>query len=70
MLIFRCTGCEEVIIADDDEDQDTTCNRLVQHIAKCPLARFKFEATTEAARKTINIIRSVIGDKLELRLLH
>jgi hypothetical protein len=68
MLIFRCTGCEEVIIADDDEDPDATCNRLMDHIAKCQLATFDFEATTEAARQTIDVIRSVIRDKLKLRL--
>jgi len=68
MLIFRCTGCEEVIIADDDEDPDVTCNRLVDHIAKCQLATFDFEATIKAARQTIGVIRSFIWVKLKLRL--
>jgi hypothetical protein len=70
MLIFCCSACQEVIVADDDEDPDTTCNRLVEHMAKCPLARFKFEATTETARQTMDNIRSVIQDKRKLRLLH
>jgi hypothetical protein len=38
MLIFRCTECKGAVVGDDNEDPDLICNRLEEHIAKCPMA--------------------------------
>jgi len=60
MLIFHCTDCNEEIDCLDHESPDQAFTNLDGHIAKCPLATFTIEGTTDIARQRANDIRSVI----------
>jgi len=51
MLIFYCTDCHTTINGDDLETAEQIIGKLDHHIAKCPLATFTFEATTDVARQ-------------------
>ena len=67
MLIFHCSDCKETINSADDESVKQIFDRLDEHIAKCPLATFTFEGTTDVARQRADNLRSVIkrlADKL------
>jgi hypothetical protein len=61
MMIFHCTDCKETINCPDDEGPAQVFARLDEHIAKCPLAQFNFEGTTEHARQRVDDIRAVIA---------
>jgi hypothetical protein len=54
MMIFQCTDCKETINCPDDEGPAQVFARLDEHIAKCPLAQFNFEGTTERARQRVD----------------
>lgn len=60
MLIFHCSDCNETINSADDESVKQVFDRLDEHIAKCPLATFTFEGTTDVARQRVDNLRSVI----------
>jgi len=60
MLIFHCTDCNEEIDRLDHENPDQAFTDLDKHIAKCPLATFTIEATTELAKDIAEVIQSVI----------
>ena len=60
MLIFHCTDCNEEIDFLDHEIPDWAFTNLDEHIAKCPLATFTIEATTELANDIAEIIQSAI----------
>jgi hypothetical protein len=67
MLIFHCSDCKETINSADDESVKQIFDRVDEHIAKCPLATFTFEGTTDVARQRADNLRSVIkrlADKL------
>ena len=69
MLIFYCTDCKETINCPDNEGPDRAFARLDEHIAKYPLATFTFEGTTDFARQTADVIRSIIQhDRLPAKL--
>ena len=60
MLIFHCTDCNEEIDSLDHESPDQAFTNLDEHIAKCPLATFTIEATTELAKDIAEVIQSAI----------
>jgi hypothetical protein len=62
MLIFQCTDCKTIINGDDIETEDQILDKLEQHVAKCPLATFTFEATTESAREREHALRAALID--------
>ena len=73
MLIFHCTDCNAEIDCLDHESPDQAFTNLDEHIAKCPLATFSIEATTEWAKGMAEVIQSAIQHdhlkgKLQLRL--
>ena len=64
---FPLSDCKETINSADDESVKQVFDRLDEHIAKCPLATFTFEGTTDVARQRADNLRSVIkrlADKL------
>ena len=60
MLIFHCSDCNETINSADDESVKQIFDSVDEHIAKCPLATFTFEGTTDVARQRADNLRSVI----------
>ena len=60
MLIFHCTDCNEEIDCLDHESPDQAFTNLDEHIAKCPMATFTIEATTELAKDIAAVIQSAI----------
>ena len=60
MLIFHCTDCNEEIDFLDHEISDQAFTNLDEHIAKCPLAMFTIETTTEWAKDIAEVIQSAI----------
>ena len=60
MLIFHCTDCNEEIDSLDHESPDQAFTNLDEHIAKCPLATFTIETTTERAKDIAEVIQSAI----------
>jgi hypothetical protein len=60
MLIFRCTDCQEAIVAADDESPGQVFDILETHIVKCRLAQFTFKGTTDVGRQRADIIRSIL----------
>ena len=60
MLIFHCTDCKETINSADDESADQIFARLEEHAAKCLLATFTFDGTTDVGRQRVGAWRSVI----------
>ena len=63
MLIFYCIDCKERITAADSESTDQIVDRLDEHIAKCPLARFTFEGTSSVGRRRISGLRPFLEDE-------
>jgi len=63
MLIFSCTECKKKINCRDNEAVDEAFIRLDEHIEKCPPARFTFEGTTKASRRTADTIQSIKANK-------
>jgi len=61
MLIFYCADCKEKIKCPDNDDPDQVFGRLDEHIAKCPLAQFTFEGTSNIARLRADDIRAAIA---------
>jgi hypothetical protein len=59
MLIFYCTDCNTTINGDDLETAEQIIGKLDHHIAKCALATFTFEATTDLARQREAGLRAV-----------
>jgi len=62
MLIFYCTDCHTTINGDDLETAEQIIGKLDHQIAKCPLATFSFEATTDVARQREAGLRAVLND--------
>ena len=60
MLIFHCTDCNEEIDCLDHERSDQAFTNLDEHIAKCALATFTIEGTTDIARQRADDIRAVV----------
>ena len=60
MLIFRCSDCQEAIVARDDESPGHVFDVLDTHIARCRLAQFTFKGTTDLGRWRADIIRSIL----------
>jgi len=60
MMIFHCTDCNEEIDSLDNESPDQAFTNLDEHIAKCPLATFTIEVTTELAKDIAEVIQSAI----------
>ena len=63
MLIFHCTDCKATIATADHERSSRVFDKLDEHIAKCPLATFTLEGTTDIARERADYIRAVIACK-------
>ena len=61
MLIFYCSGCKETIDCADDEGANRVFDRLNNHLAKCFLATFTLEGTTDIARQRADDMRAVIA---------
>jgi hypothetical protein len=73
MLTFCCSDCNETINGGDYESADQIFARLEEHMAKCPLAMFTFDGTTDIARQRVDAWRSVfehesLVGKLRLQL--
>jgi hypothetical protein len=64
MLIFRCSDCQEAIVAADDESPGQVFDVLDRHIAQCRLAQFTFKGTTKVGRQRADIIRSILQREL------
>ena len=60
MLIFHCSDCNGEIDCLDHESPDEFFTKLNQHIAKCPVATFTVEPTTEWAKEIAKVIQSAI----------
>ena len=61
MLIFHCSDCNETINSADDESVKQIFDRLDRGgLAKCSLATFTLEGTTDVARQRADNLRSVI----------
>src|SRR5262249_42575215 len=60
MLIFHCTDCNKEIDCLDHESPDQAFTNLDEHIAKCPVATFTIEATTEWAKDIAEVIQSAM----------
>jgi hypothetical protein len=65
MLLFYCTHCAQMIAAADSESTDQIVNRLDEHIAKCPLATFTYEGTSNVARRRLGDLRSFFEGRPE-----
>jgi hypothetical protein len=69
MLMFYCTDCKRMIIAEDSESTDQVVDRLDEHVTKCPLAIFTYEATSGIARRKLGGLRSFLeGERLADRI--
>ena len=62
MLIFYCTDCNETINGADTESPDGILDRLEEHVVRCPLATFTFEATTEFAKQREEGLRAALNN--------
>ena len=72
MLLFYCTDCKGMLVADDYESTVQIVDRLDEHLTKCPLATFTYEGTSGIARRRLGGLRSFLeverlADKIRLR---
>jgi hypothetical protein len=69
MLMFYCTDCKKMIIAEDSESTDQVVDRLEEHVTKCPLATFAYEGTSGIARRKLGGLQSFLeGERLADRI--